>query len=1507
MDNSIFDKILSIMLNRVVRPFLFSVLIIFHYSQRAQKFTQFSGDTVKFPKELNDFFYENSANKKEAEAYVEEFTKQWKLPALSGTYKQTIIETGVAMCKKRLKPYPYFVSFINSINNFIKSGQSSENFENWHNCLQKILAAKSTRGYSDFLDMSESMFANNTFYKSPAYNYKSIENNYKFEFDSIPKVIFESLTLVGTNPRGDSIAIEETKGIFYPTWGRFIGKTGHVGWIRAGLGDDVYAELKKYSIDCKTGNYVSDSAIFYGKQYFDKPQLGRLSDRIITENNKDATYPRFDSYSKRLLVKNIYPDVDYDGGFGMRGAKFIGSGNAQHPAKIIFRRNGLKFLEVSARAFAMSKERVAANPGQVKFFLDKDTIYHPGISFTYQVDKKTVTLLRGDDGLQKTPFSNSFHKYDMYFEQLVWKIDEPKIAFNFLPTNFQGEAFFESADFYSADRAHAIRGMENTSPVIKMNDYYVYNGKLPSFSVVDFAKYIKYLAVDLRPIIFKMAIFGLIYYDPETDIVTVKQKLFDYLAYPKHQKDYDIMTVHSVIPGKDNAQLNLLNYDLTVYGVRQVLLSDTQKVFMFPHNGELVLKKNRNIEFSGAIASGKFEFHGKDFVFDYDQFKVKMKTIDSIKIYVEAFEPDVNGNIPYKKVQSVIENANGELRIDAPKNHSGWGKAPTFPSFQSFKESYSFYDKRSIFKGVYNRDKFYFKLDPFTIDSLDNFRNEGLVFDGEFASGGIFPKFREKLSLQKDYSLGFIRQTPPEGFPIYGGVGTFNKEIRLSNKGLHGGGDINFSASSSKVNDLLLFPDSANGVAQVFDVKEQENPDEFPMAHGDTVYLHFMPYKELLQAKNLKRPFTTYKENAKFNGRYDLTKHQLTGNGKVDFEKADLSSGKILFIKRKFFSDTADFHLKALEEEGMTFSTVNVNSKIDFEKRQGEFISNGEGSYVKFDKNQYIAYMDRFKWFMDSEDIELGDDQKKLDSNVDNALDLEGPQFISIHPKQDSLSFFAPAAKYNLRKYVIHCLNVPFINVADSRLYPDSGKVTIFKNAVLDTFKHASILASTVTKFHNIRNVKANIFSRKNYFGTGDYLYVDENDKKFLIKFAAIRPDTSGQTVSEGTISEKDKFNFNDYFSFAGKVRLEASNEFLYFDGGTRIVHNCNRIKKSYLKFIGDINPKDILIPIPADAKDMYGLQVVNAIMYSTDTTAIYSGFLSPRSGRNDKKLVTADGFLTFDREANEYQISTKEKLVEPNMPGNYLSLNTNNCVMYGEGKFDLGMDLGQVKLNTVGNATHYSVGDSAFIKLLMSVDFFFENRALKEMARDIELYLNNLEAVDFGRPDFFKGLCEIIGKEKADKVVADLNLFGKMKKFPDELEKSFFFNDLTFKYDGQLKSFISEGKLGLGNILKTEINRFVTGHIKIDKLRSGGDKITIYIEADPTTWYYFEFYKGLMSTVSSNQVFNNIIKDLKPKNRKQDNVEKGPSYMFNICSPLKKDNFVRTMKRFDETPEEEK
>jgi len=1471
-------------------------LLSFVFTANAQKFTSFSEDSIKFVKELDTYFQENTPNKEEAKKFTDDFAKFWKTPDFTNAYKDYVYRTCNKMLSKRMKPYPFFRDYLVAVANYIDNAKEFKGFESWQVCIEKGLNTKNTKAYGELLETSLNLFENNVFYKSTAFEWLTQQGEYKFEYDSLPKVVFPVFTLKCRNAREDSLTIEGISGTFYPSTGRFIGKGGKETWERTGLDANVYVELKKISVDCKAGGYSCDSVLFYHPGYFDKPQLGKITDKVISEN-KTETYPRFDTYTKRILVKNVLKDVDYEGGFSMRGAKFVGSGDAKNPAKILFRRNGQVFLQLASRNFAMSSDKITAENAAVKFFIDKDTIIHPGLSFKYFADTRRVLLIRTDDGMQKAPYYDSYHKIDMYFEELEWKIDSAKIDMGFIANNFQGQAYFESQDFFTADRYEKLSSGD-INPIAKINEYYEKNGKSRVFTAKDLAVHMKWLAVDLRPVLFKVAQYGLIDFNTETDEINVKDKLFKYISANKRKSDYDIITFHSTIPGAPNATLNLLNnsFDLRIRGVKQVLLSDTQQVFVFPAKQEIILKKGRDFKFSGVVAAGKFEFHGKEFSYAYDANKIDLKNVDSLRIYVNAREADINGNFGFKRVQTVIENINGELLVDGSTNHAGFKKAPSFPIFKSFKESYAFYDKRSIQRGAYNKDKFYFKLDPFVIDSVDNFRNEALEFDGEFASAGIFPTFREKLTLQQDYSLGFIRKTPPGGFQVYGGKAKFENEIKLSNKGLRADGDVDFGPSKTHSDDFIFYPDSMNGIAQTFDVKETETPDEFPQAHGENVYIHWMPYKDLMQASDKTTPFTAYNKQGEFRGTFDLSPTELYGKGKVDFEKADLISKRILFKQKKFFADTANFHLKAFDEEGFTFSTENVNATIDFEKRTGQFISNGAGSFVRFDKNQYIAYMDRFKWFMDSENIQLGDDQKKINANVENALDLEGPEFISVHPKQDSLRFFAPAANYNLRKYIIHCLSVPFINVADARLYPDSGNVTIFKSAVIDTLKNALIDANTVTKYHHIKNVRANIYGKKSYLAKGEYTYLDENNSPFLIKLAKISPDTTGQTVSEGIIPDTANFRFNPYFSFAGKVKLFASNEFLTFDGGTKIVHDCGRVGKSYLKFAGEINPKEIYIPISGELKDINNAAVGTGIMFNNDSGKVYSAFISPVEGRKDKYVISADGYMFFNKETNEYQISSKEKLEENSLPGNFMSLNTTNCSVYGEGKLDMGAELGQVKVVTAGAATHYTVNDSSAFNIMMTLDFFIENKAMKKMFQDLEVYLGSFAAVDFEKPLFEKGLREILGKEKGDKAISDLVLNGGFKRFPDELEKTMFLNDITMRYDKASRSFISDGKIGVGNIYKNEFNRYVGGIIQLKKQKAG-DMLTIYFELDQSTWYYFSYFKGVMNCVSSNQEFNTIIKEVKPKNRKQE-IDKGPSYQYNLCGANKKDAFLKKVKR---------
>ncbi|MES2592142.1 MAG: hypothetical protein V4608_09675 [Bacteroidota bacterium] len=1460
---------------------------------------QYSEDPIKFLEEIKFMFEATNMGKKEIKDFMEQFTLAWNSPKYNEKLKKATYNSCNLMIKKKLRILPEYKSYLTSVMNFVNSNQSEDNFIAWQECINKILSGKIIKYYSEYLEMSENLFASNTFYKSAVVEYSSSNNNYKFEYDSVPIVIFPGLNLRCFNNQNDSGIVYNTKGTYYPYTGIFIGQNGKVNWKRAGLEENaVYAELKKYQITLKTSGFTADSVMFYNTNYFQKPLKGRLTEKVVSEKGANISYPRFDSYSKRMKIPEIAKDVDYDGGFSMRGAKFLGSGSKEEDANLIFKREGKQFLTVGAKSIGITKDKLTAENANIKFRFDKDTITHPSVNMKFMVETRMLSLIRSNNGISKSPFSNSYHEIDMYFEELLWKIDDPKIDLKMLVGNSQEDATFESSTYFRADRYSRLQGLDAVNPLIQMRDYVKKNGNSRDFYGTEYAQYLKFSPNEVRPNLVSLAALGLITYDTEDDEVHVNDKLFDYIAYRTGKLDYDVIQFPSVARGTNNASINLLNYDMTIFGVKQIFMSDSQSVTIYPAEQKIILKKNRDFVFAGVIRAGRFDFFGKEFSFDYNKFIIDLKNVDSLRLTVKSIEANAYGEFPLVRVKTVIEHINGNLEIDGPENKSGIKKLAKYPIFNSFKDSYAYYNKKQIQNGKYPKEKFYFHLDPFTIDSLDNFSNEGLVFKGEMVTADIFPVFRESLRLQPDYSLGFISQTPAAGYPVYGDKGTYNSAIKLSHQGLKGAGILNYVTSVSASSDFTFYPDSTKAIAQNFDIKEQKTPPEFPKVHGEDVRIHWSPAKDILRAWNSKdKKFSAYNGLSEFYGQLSLTPQELTGNGTADFNSAKLDSKLISFKSISFDSDTANFALKDIATGTVAFATYNVKAKVDFSKRMGEFKSNGKGSIVEFPSNQYICFMESFKWFMDDSNIEIGGSEKQNTAAAANKndLDLEGPEFISVHPKQDSLRFHASSGKYDLRKLEISAKGVTYINLADARVYPDKGDVFVDKNAVMRPLTESKIIANSVTKYHNLYNCTITAHTRKSYSGSGYYDYIDETKAKRTFYFSDIGVDTTFQTYAETDISDTSKFGLSPNFEYKGKVKLKAAKNFLVFDGAARITHECAGISKSWFKFESEIDPNLIYIPIAKEPVDAGGKPIAASLMVTTDSTHFYSAFLSPKKSTNDPYVLPADGFLFFDKASREYRISNKEKLVERSLTGNYLSLSTSDCKVYGEGKINLGGELGQVKIESYGSATHTLIKDSTSFDMLMSLDFFFDDGAINKMGEAV-VAATGLTGTDMARPVFEKGLREMLGKEQADKLISQLNLYGSYKKFPDELKKTLFLNDVKMKWNKETRSYTSTGQIGIGNINKNQINKLVEGKVELIKKR-GGDILNIYLEIDPNNWYYFNYTRGTMLAVSSNEAFNTILKELKPDKRKKAGEKGEQDYYYNICPPSKKTLFLRKTK----------
>jgi hypothetical protein len=1460
-----------------------------HCFGQESKLTQFDHDSVKYLDELEVYLNTGLADKSGIKDFMKQFSAVWNSSAYNTYYKHVTYRISDLMLSKKMQVYPTFQTYLNVMKNFVKSELPQSKFDEFENCLEKQMKQKPYTNLNNFLSICENMFGSGVLFKSPTVIWSTNTNDYDFNCDSVQEIIFNKLDLKCANERNDTIVVSGTSGIYFPLKGNWKGNGGSTDWTRTGLAaSDVYAQLNNYNIIFKEGGFVADSVTFWNKTYFDHPLEGRVVERDITEPKEKETYPRFTSYGKRFTIPNLTPDVTYNGGFAMRGRRFVGSGTKDEPAQLIFKRNNKPFLITSSLFFGITKDNIMTDDARIIFQMDGDSIFHPDIEMIYNINKKHVSLIRSTQGLSQAPFFDTYHKVNMFFEELSWYTDQPKIEFRMIEGNTQTTADFESQNYFTPELYEKLRDPSGVSPIVEIAKY---SKSINSRDLLmdDLASSMHITSDELRPIIFRLATIGVVNYDVQTDQIHVEDKLFTFIDNRSGKADYDVLDYHSVDPAKhspndstpvndstvkDNGVMNLNNFDISLSGVGVVNVSDSQNVILFPAKRHIVLHRNREASFAGSIRAGRFIFYGKQFDFDYSNFKIKMKNVDSLRLYANSFTKDSTGKYPLVKVKSLIRHLSGELIIDKTTNKSGLKSLKQYPILISDTNTFVYYDTKNIQNGVYKRDNFYFKQDPFTIDSLGSFSNNRLHFDGTFVSADIVPEMREVLRLQPDYSLGFIHQAPPEGLDLYKGKGKLFEKLKLSDEGLIGDGTLNYVTSVSKSNNFIFFPDSMDAHVQTFEVNEQKSQPEFPEAHGDTVYEHWLPKQNAMYVKDLFHAFTCYNLFATFHGTFILTPGVLSGNGQVDFLKAFLVSTNMKFLQHRLTADTASFNLKSADLAGIAFGTSNMKTDIDFSTRIGEFTTNGSGSVVQFPENKYIAYMDEFKWFIDQDDIELG--SKKKESETDDARELQfsGSRFISVDPHQDSLQFISPQARFSLKTYQISAHKVPYIDVADARIVPDSGNIIVHKDAFMEPFINATITANKVTKYYEIYKADVSVTSRKVYTGSGYYDFVDGAKNKRPMYFSNIHVDTSHQTVANTVISDTAKFAISPYFRYKGGVTLKASDPYLYFDGSCRINHSCNEIKISWLKFSGEVDPNDVQIPVGHSLNDNNVPLAVSPVLTTMDSNRIYGAFLSPLiNPKKDIVIVPDSGYLAYDIPTQQYRISNKEKLVAQTLPGNYVSLDTRKCIEYGEGQLNLGADLQQVDLKTVGNITDYIIPDSVQCNVAVLINFFFDDGAIDKMAADAASF-TNLKPIDFSKEDFQKNLRELMGKDEADKLISQLTLYGTVKKLPKELQSQFFLSSVKLKWSNETHSYVSEGPIGVGSIGKTMINKEASGIIEVRK-KHGGDELNVYLEFDPMHWYFFHYFDGAMDVVSSNDDFMNAINAIK-EDKKTQKTDKG-------------------------------
>ncbi|MGQ1891514.1 hypothetical protein ACT29H_13820 [Thermophagus sp. OGC60D27] len=1416
--------------------------------------------------------FKASPEKKRAKEFLDQFEAFWYSDSAPDEIKQSIIEISDLLYQKQARAFPDYFLFLNTIQSFIDQGAPNQNFFTWKEAAITFLNQPRyyVRHFDELLKTTKGILEEQKLFRSSGVAWYSKSPEYAFKFEKDTLFLQVKATTLVCHSRNDSIQIYNTAGQLNILTGLWTGTSGKITWERSGFPQDkVFATFGSYTINMSRSDFFVDNVTFYNKFYFNEPLEGSVKHQVMFIREPSASkYPQFTSHRQTFHINNIHPNINYKGGFSQHGAKFRGSGTDNNPATISIFRNGNLFITAQSLIFSLREDEILSRNTAVTIHLDTGQIRHPGLEFKYMAPSQELYLIRSGEGISQSPFFDTYHNVSIDSEIIYWQFDSDYMEFRMLPGSANNYSFFESLDYYREAFFVKLQGMDAIHPLFGLRNCYYQNKQQP-FTAKHYARFLNKPLSEVRQQVLQLSFYGFVDYNPNTDTIKIQERLKDYILFRMGKKDYDVIRFNSITPKNiPNAKFDLKNYDLALQGVKNISISDRQNVVFIPEKQEVTLKFNRNFSFNGRIIAGMIQLFGDGFFFSYDDFRIDMSTIDSMRLNIGTNKTDEYGQPLLQPVDNTIAKLSGYLQIDTASNKSGLVDYPHFPLLVSNRNSYVYYDRPDIQSGAYSKENFYFELQPFEIDSLNQLNKRNIVFDGTFRSN-IFPDIDDQLRVRSDFSLGFVKASPPEGYPIYQNKATFTNTIDLSNQGLIGKGLLSYGNTKAESEAFTFLPEETKGMAQNFNVEPQTTGVELPDVQGQNISIRFLPYEDKLMAKQTDNFFNLFQKETSLEGELTYSPNGLQAKGKLLMPTANLISEKMDLTHHALMADSADFHLiGGGNVEGISFKTNNLKAQIDFEKRKGRFQSRDVGNVVEFTDNRYIAFINEFTWNMDNNEIVLG------------ASGSKGNRFVSIDRRQDSLDFIAPIAIYDVEEKTIKAREVPNIKVADANIILNDGIINIREKAEMDPLDSTLILINNSP--HKFKNAHVTVEGKYQYQGNGQYDFRNGDNKTYTINFNDITVNNKNITVAKGSIPNEKLFTFDSHFAFNGDVELNAAEPFLSFDGGTQLLHSCHQYgPQDYLRFNARINPADILIPVEEKSVNTDIEKLSHHFFLQLDSTHAYSAFLEKSKGMNNNPILDAYGFLRYNDDLKSFEIAQKEKLANPDSAGNILRFYSDKCIVSGTGLLDLALDLEQVKLHSSGTIRHYRDQNEIEIDALFGADFMLDPNSIQAMA---SIILDSKA----GDANTDKTILENRLREWTDSKTAEnitkqyVTAADLSQIIPDHLKHTLCFTNIQFKWDTPSRSYYANDKATLGWIKDQAIEKEVQVKALISRSR-GGNSFEIHIQSDEDTWFFFSYNNEKMMVLSSSKTFNTAIQQLDIDDRKMKTGLGQDNYVFQL------------------------
>ncbi len=1407
-----------------------------------------------------------------------------RLNSYTPEQQRQVFAVANAMLAERMPVAPLFEDYLSALSKVPSDKKGAKTFDDWHRALSEVLSAIEGRkftNYATFLDFSKSFFGTGALHDGGSVAWFARSNSFALDIvGGEPELTFDTLRLVAVR-KADSITIAGALGKYYPVQKRFAGTRGRANWDRLGL-TDVYVTLGKYSVDVTSSLYEADSVQMYNPKYFgEKKVTGSFADKI-TSNGDEATgsYPRFTSYDNVLRITDLTEGLTYIGGFRMQGLTIFGDSPSGKPARIELRNQGGKLIyEGVAKAFVIRRgERVVGSQVKSTYFYGRDSITHPSVNARFNLVDRTITLTRGERAADRNPFYSSLQDFNIDVNEVKIFVDQDSILIGegkLAVAKTISRADFTSLQYFSAADYNKYQNIATYNPLNVIKAVAEREGRVLDGDVLARRIDPKFSVESVQTLYFDLVRDGFIDFDIDTKQVTVHEKLFHFVNAAQGKSDFDNLYVKSDTK-ETNATFNARTGEMLVDGIKNLELSRKQRVAFVPLANQIVMGGDRSIEFDGTLYAGYTVLEGKDFRYVYAPNQVRLDSVRYVDIFVPQPNPEGAKDAPEpKSIASRIEKVSGTILIDAPANKSGREDIPVFPSLQTDKPSFVYYDLSSNFDTAYTRDSFYFQLDKFSFNSLDNFTDEDVRFKGTMFSANIFPPYKEEIYIrEEDRSLGHYAETPLAGWPTYDAAGNFRGGLDLSNHGYRGKGTLQYLTATVASDDFLFLPKEMMASADNFDMVENRNgPVKTPQAKGTDVVIDWLPYRDSMYVNSEAPPFLIFADGTHtLMGGLILTPTGLNARGVHDWPKATIKSDLLSYGPYSLRGDTIDLAIKSTDGSGIALKADNLSATLDLDRGKGAFLANDSTVTVELIASRFASSTSKFDWDIEAQRIDF------------SSAPGERGGFASTDPARDSLNFRAETARYELSSASLEVGGVPVVASADALIYPADGRLSIGKDGEIAPLINARILADSITKYHLIDSATVQLFGRKDYKARGYYRY-DLPSRQQRILFTDIIGERVGKgsratkdavTRAFGEVTEADGLLIDERTRFRGTIGLDASRPELDFDGFAKLdVPGLPRARWFSVRTFG--NKDDLLLPYDLP-KSPEGDDLHTGVFLSRETQAAYPALFDPTDTGQDRSVFDVSAGLLDHRPATgEFVFGDSLRVVGVSAPGKLASVNVNTGAFTGSGPLSIAGALDYISVKAAGTvATAFAQNETEVptleVEALLSIDLIIPDKLLNLVAADIQASGFDAPDVNYGTmTPFLRPALLNWTDAPEDSSAINAARGGGFVLPKGEPNHSFIFPQLPLIYNGEYQSFFSaKDKVDLAFVNGVPIHKKLEAYLELKMPGSGDDRLYLYLKTPGETFYFFGFKQGILNVASNSPRFMESLESLKGKELSQ-------------------------------------